>query len=161
MADCIIGLGSNVDDRSGNIRNALNSMTLFCRLSQLSSVYETEPVGYPHQGWFINIVARGIFDGDPLELLRLIMKIQDSADNDKKHKNAPRKVDIDIIAFNDVVINTQELTLPHPGMTNRLFVLLPMKEIYPDFIHPVSGDTIDKLIENCTDKSIVKPRGRL
>lgn len=161
MADCLINLGSNVDDRLGNIRDVLNSMTVFFRISQLSNVHETEPVGYPHQGWFINIAARGSFDGDPLDLLRLIMEIQDSAANEKKFKNAPRKVDIDIIAFDDFVISTKELALPHPKMTERLFVLLPMREIYPDYVHPVSGDTIDKLIEKCPDKSIVKSRGRL
>ena len=160
MADCLIGLGSNVDDRLENIRNVLNSMTVFFRISQLSGVYETEPVGYPHQGWFINIATRGTFDGDPLEFLRLIMEIQDSAANEKKFKNAPRKVDIDIIAFDDFVISTKELVLPHPGMAERLFVLIPLKEIYPDFVHPVSGYTIDKLIEECPDKSIVKSLGR-
>ena len=161
MADCIIGFGSNIDDRSGNIRNALNSMTIFFRLAKLSSIYETEPIGYDHQGWFHNAVARGIFDGDPLELINLILKIQDNAGNGKKHKNAPRKLDIDIITFDDIVINTQELTIPHPGLTERMFVLLPLKEIYPDFIHPVSKYSIDKLIENCTDKSIVKRREHL
>ncbi len=161
MADCLISLGSNVDDRLENIRTVLNSMTVFFRMSQISSVHETEPVGYPHQGWFINIVARGSFDGDPLEFLRLIMEIQDSAANEKKFKNAPRKVDIDIIAFDDFIINTKELILPHPGMPERLFVLIPLREIYPDFVHPVSGYTIDKLIGECPDKSIVKSRGRL
>ena len=130
MSDCLIGLGSNVDDRLGNIRNSLNSMTVFFRLCKVSSVWETEPVGYPHQGWFFNIVVRGAFDGDPEELLNLIMKIQDKAGNDKKHKNAPRKVDVDILTFDD-------------------------------FVHPVTGDTIDKLIENCSDESIVKHCGQL
>ena len=161
MPECLICFGSNVDDRLGNIQQAMSEMTVFFRFKKISSIYETQPVGYPHQGWFLNIVTQGEFNEDPLELLRLIMEIQNKYSLDKPFKNAPRIIDIDILTFDEINISTKELTLPHPGMKERLFVQLPLQEICPDFIHPVSKLTIDELIKNCPDKSEVKLVGEL
>ena len=161
MPECLISFGSNVDDRLGNIQQAMSEMTVFFRFKKISSLYETQPVGYPHQGWFLNLVAQGEFNEDPLELMRLILEIQGKYRGEKKFKNAPRSIDVDILTFENVIITTKELTLPHPEMDKRLFVLLPLQEICPDFIHPECRLKIDELIQNCPDKSEVKLIGDL
>jgi 2-amino-4-hydroxy-6-hydroxymethyldihydropteridine diphosphokinase len=161
MTEIFISLGSNLDDRQGNIRNALNLMTAFIKLENLSSLYESEPLGYGQQGWFINSVISGKFSKDPLELLRLCKDVETRMGRIPKYDKGPRIIDIDIITFEKLVINTPELAIPHPAMTERKFVLLPLKEITPDFIHPALEKHIDNLILECPDKSVVRKIGHL
>jgi len=161
MPDILISLGSNLDDRQGNIRSALNLITAFFRIDNLSSLYESEPLGYGQQGWFINAVVSGRFNEDPLELLKLCKDVESRMGRVSKIEKGPRIIDIDILAFDDLVVSTNEITIPHPGMTERKFVLLPIKEINPDFIHPALGIHIDDLISKCSDKSTVNRIGHL
>jgi len=161
MPDILISLGSNLDDRQGNIRSALNFMTAFFRIDNLSSLYESEPMGYGQQGWFINTVVSGGFSNDPLELLQLCKDVENRMGRVPNWKNGPRIIDIDILAFENLVVRTNEITIPHPRMTERKFVLLPVKEISPDFIHPALGKHIDDLLRECPDKSTVKKIGHL
>lgn len=161
MGDVLIGLGSNLNDREENIRFALDKITAFFRITQLSSFYETEPMHYVWQGWFINAVVSGHFEDDPLELLKLLKEIEFNMGKSPVYEKGPRMIDLDILTFDDLVVSTNELSIPHKFMTERKFVLLPIKEIMPDFIHPASKKHIDDLIADCNDKSIIIKRGHL
>ena len=157
----LISIGSNIGNREENIRFALNRLTAFFRIDNMSSIYETEPLDDIHQGWFLNMVVSGYFEHDPLELLKLVKNIESMMGRTKKTGRGPRVIDLDIIIFNDIVADTPELTIPHPRMTERKFVLVPIKEINPDFIHPTLNRHIDDLIDNCLDKSIIQKKSRL
>lgn len=161
MSKCLLSFGSNQGDRLANLKFALDYITSFVKIIDISSFYETEPVGYKHQGWFLNLVISCRFSNDPLDLLSLIKDLQADYNQLKKFQNAPRVIDVDILTFDDMVINTPELMIPHPRMSKRMFVLRPLKEIEPDFIHPVSRIHIDQLIETCTDESVVRISGHL
>ena len=161
MADVFISVGSNLNDRHGNIRWALDIMTSFFRLDDISSLYETEPWGWKHQGWFINAVITGGFREDPLELLKLLKDVESRMGRTVGIQNAPRPIDLDIIVFEKLIVSTNELTIPHPRVTERKFVLLPLKDVLPDFIHPESGKHIDQLIRECPDQSMIYRIGHL
>ena len=121
----------------------------------MSGFYETQPVDFTFQGWFYNIAVRGDFQGDPLELLKLLKGIEREFSNVKKFQYAPRVLDADILTFGNIHIETEELTIPHPKLASRRFVLIPLAEIFPDFIHPVSGLNIEEMLSQCKDDSTV------
>lgn len=158
MGDVLVSIGSNLDNREENIRHALDRMTAFFRIDNLSPLYESEPQDFDWQGWFINVVVSGFFNNDPLELLILLKDLERSMGRTKRIEKGPRIIDLDIIAFGSMIFQTPELTLPHPRMTERLFVLLPVKDIKPDFVHPVLGKSIDALISECSDKSVISTK---
>jgi 2-amino-4-hydroxy-6-hydroxymethyldihydropteridine diphosphokinase len=161
MSECLLSLGSNLDDRIGNLKTAIGEITSFARIIRVSSIYETEPVGFEDQGWFLNLVLSCNFSSDPLELFYLTREIQMQFSNTKPFKYSPRIIDIDILTFDNLQINSPDLIIPHREMLNRLFVLVPLREIKPDFIHPVNGMGIDTLVKNCMDKSVVLKLGNL
>ena len=161
MGDVLISLGSNLDYREENIRYALDRMTAFFRIVDLSFFYETEPLDYIWQGWFINAVVSGYFDDDPLELLRLLIDVESQMGRAQKYDKGPRIIDLDILIFNNIIANTAELTIPHTRMIERKFILLPIKDIKPDFIHPTLNKHIDILINECRDNSTIIRRGHL
>lgn len=124
-------------------------------MTNISSFYETQPVGFPYQGWFYNIAIRGDFQGDPHELLNLLKEMEREFSNVKRFQYAPRILDVDILTFGNISIDTPELTIPHPKLESRRFVLIPLAEIMPDFIHPVSGLRISEMLTRCMDDSTV------
>jgi 2-amino-4-hydroxy-6-hydroxymethyldihydropteridine diphosphokinase len=132
-----IGLGSNLGDRKANLRAALEALAKKVRVSAVSSLYETEPVG-PPQPMYYNAVAAIEPDVAPAALLGTLWEIERSLGRDPKHeRNAPREIDLDILMFGALKLNSARLTLPHPRMAERAFVLVPLAEIAPDVIHPV------------------------
>jgi len=108
-------------------------------------IYETEPVGYVEQRMFLNAVCRGQTELGPLQLLSLIKGIEASLGRVSSFPNAPRTIDLDIIFYGSMIMQTPELTIPHPRLEERAFVLLPLLEIAPDLSHPVSGERIKDL----------------
>ena len=135
-----ISVGSNMGDRLQNCRQGIKSLTSSgpIRLLAQSSVYMTEPVDYLEQDWFINIAIKLETDLDPLQLLDKIESIQRAAGRlQDEIRFGPRVLDLDIIFFDDRIIGSERLVVPHPRMHQRRFVLKPICDIDPTFMHPV------------------------
>ena len=141
-----LGLGSNLGDRQHNLNMALELLAQRVNVRKVSSTYETEPVGNPDQPLFLNLVARIQTRLAPLELLTLTQGIEFKLGRIRDKPNAPRSLDIDILFYGDQVIKNRQLEIPHPRIEERAFVLVPLVEIAPKLIHPVSGKSAEKLL---------------
>jgi len=152
-----LSLGSNVGDRMAELRRA---MQLFCgegmAMRRTSSVYETEPVGYTEQGWFLNCVAEISTTLEPVALLHRLQRIENQLGRERTFPKGPRTIDIDMLLYGDVVMQTEELTLPHPRMLERRFVLEPLREIVPALRLPGSGITVEEAYQQLRDPAQVR-----
>jgi 2-amino-4-hydroxy-6-hydroxymethyldihydropteridine diphosphokinase len=140
------GLGSNVGDRRQNLDKALDYLRQRLRVAELSSVYDTEPVGNTEQPRFLNMVCGVYTTLEPQALLILVKSIERKMGRQPGRTNDPRTIDIDILFYGDKVIKTPDLVIPHPRLAERAFVLVPLAEITPDLVHPVSGKRITELL---------------
>lgn len=156
MAEVFIGIGSNLGDKEQNVRKAISFINEKCKILKMSSLYETEPVGYKEQEWFLNCAIKAETKLEPDELLDFLQSIEKRLGRAKTIKNGPRTIDLDILFYADKKINKPELVIPHPRLHERLFVLAPLKEICPDFIHPISKKSIDELYTFANNPEIVK-----
>lgn len=152
MHKAFIAIGSNLGDRMKNIEIALKKMEDYgLRIIKKSSIIETEPYGFKEQGKFLNGVILIETDLDPFELLNLLLNIEKEMGRERKIRWGPRNIDLDIIFYDDLIINTDNLKIPHPDAHNRTFVMGPLSEIDPDFVHPVLNKKVKdiylKLIE--------------
>ena len=141
-----LGLGSNLGERTDNLVNAIRKLSQKTKIEQTSSVYETEPVGYEDQPLFLNAVISLTTELEPLELLRFIKQIEVELGRRPDFRNAPRIMDIDILFYGDRILQSGELTIPHPRIAERAFVLVPLAEIAPEFIYPIATVKIDDLL---------------
>jgi 2-amino-4-hydroxy-6-hydroxymethyldihydropteridine diphosphokinase len=162
MAIAYLGLGSNLGNRRRNLAQALELMSKSKKVEvqRVSSIYETEPVGYEQQPLFLNLVCQVSTALLPEELLGLLKEIEDSMGRKPSFRNAPRPIDIDILFYDDVVLESQELTVPHLRLTERAFVLVPLAEIAPELVHPVSGKTVGQLLQELGEISGVRKLGQ-
>ena len=146
MATAYIGLGSNLGDRVATLRTAVRQLGALGRITGVSSLYETEPVGYLAQPRFLNAVVALETALAPADLLHALLGTERDLGRTRSIPNAPRTLDLDLLLVDDVVLDTPELTLPHPRLHERTFVLVPLAEIAPEMIHPGSGQTIRELL---------------
>jgi 2-amino-4-hydroxy-6-hydroxymethyldihydropteridine diphosphokinase len=151
-----ISAGSNLGNKMANIEYALDELADAGRISQVSSYFETEPVGYTNQPWFLNLAIELETRLEPSELLHLCLGIEASRDRKRSFPNAPRTLDLDILLYGDIAVREENLISPHPRLSERRFVLEPLAQIAPDFLHPVLKQSIRSLLETCSDTSQVR-----
>ncbi len=146
-----IGLGSNMGDKLGTCRRAIEMLGKAGRLVKVSSFYCTEPVGYANQEDFVNAVAAIETLLSPAALLARCHVIEDALGRSRLVRWGPRTIDLDILFYGDQVINDAELTIPHPLMATRAFVLIPLAEIAPETVHPVLNMAVTQLLHGLRD----------
>jgi len=151
-----LGLGSNLGDRQNNLVQALQQMKAQIAVEEVSSFYETEPVGYLDQPRFINAVCRVSTGLSPQELFHFLKRIERRMGRQSAFRNAPRPIDIDILFYDDLIMESPELTIPHPRLAQRAFVLVPLAEIAPTLVHPVSRTTIAELLREVDSSGVRK-----
>ena len=135
MAKVLIALGSNMGDRKGNIERAIELMRARgINIQKAASMYETAPVGYTDQGWFVNTVVSGETDLSPEALLEVLQSIESELLRVKKIHWGPRTIDLDILFYDDLKMATEKLIIPHPRIKERAFVLIPLLELEPNFV---------------------------
>ena len=157
MATAYLCLGSNLGERQKNLIQALSLLSQQIKLKRVSHIYETEPVGYKEQSLFLNLVCQITTDLNSRELLYLAKAIENKMGRRPSgQKNSPRLIDIDILFFNNKIMKTQDLTIPHPRLVQRAFVLIPLAEIAPKLIHPELGKSIAELASNVAGQSGVR-----
>ena len=137
LSEAFLGLGSNLGDRAASIRRAVEMLRTVCRRADVSSLYETDAAGFTIQPAFVNAVCRVWTDLDAYSLMQRLKEIEAAAGRERVFVNAPRTLDIDILLYGRLVVETPLLTVPHPRMADRLFVLAPLVEIAPNAFHPV------------------------
>lgn len=137
MQVAYVALGANLGDREGSLTEAIRRLQTDSELtvSRISAVYETAPVGYTDQPSFLNMAVRLNTELDPISLLRRLLAIEQEMGRVRDVRWGPRNIDLDLLVVGEVVLDTPELTLPHPRMGQRAFVLVPLKDIWPEEIH--------------------------
>lgn len=151
MSRAFISIGSNLGDRIVNCMLAVSMLSTFARVAAVSSAYETEPVGPKDQPDFINCAVEIETDLPPGKLLAELLSIEDSLGRVRKERWRERAVDLDIIFYGNLVMHSDELTIPHPRAHLRRFVLEPLAEINPGLVHPVLGATASELLGKLED----------
>lgn len=148
-----LGLGSNLGERARNLENCLVRIAELASIEKKSDIYETKPWGLKSQPNFLNQVVKARTEFAPLELLSALKKIERSMGRKKSVQYGPRVIDVDILFYDNLIMQTEPLTIPHPLLTQRAFVLVPLNEIAPDYLHPVEGKKIQELskrIDQCS-----------
>ena len=142
-----LGLGSNLGDRYANLQHAVDELRKYMTVTAVSPVYSTEPWGDADQPAFLNICVAAVSSLSPHELLAHIKKTEQELGRMPARHWGPRLIDIDILFFDDLILSDETLTIPHPYMAERSFVLAPLADIIPDFHHPRTGLSVQEMLD--------------
>jgi 2-amino-4-hydroxy-6-hydroxymethyldihydropteridine diphosphokinase len=142
-----LSLGSNVGDRDHHLREAILRLETTGRIVSVSSFYETEPVEFTDQAWFLNCAVALETTETPKQLMAALLHVEQEMGRQRTGKKGPRPIDLDILLFADAVVESRELTIPHPALQRRRFVLEPLAEIAPQARHPVLKKTVRELYD--------------
>jgi len=156
-----LGFGSNLGDRTSNIERAYTLLEKSnIRILKKSHFYETKPYGVTNQPEFVNSVALVETEFGPFKLLETIKKIEKDIGRKETYRWGPRVIDIDILFYEDFILKSQTLTIPHPDLHNRCFVLIPLCELDCELVHPVLRQKISKILESliCNDVERIEVR---
>ena len=158
-----IGLGSNLGDRLGNLNFALKKLSDAVELRLISSVYETQAWGNPDQPQYLNAVCSLVSEcEDPVDFLAILKEIEITAGRRSSHGHwNPRPLDLDILFWGSRIMETEQLTVPHPLIMQRRFVLEPLCEIAPNLRNPITGQTVREILGSCPDRGDVRISGKL
>jgi 2-amino-4-hydroxy-6-hydroxymethyldihydropteridine diphosphokinase len=157
MPTVYIALGSNIGERENNLHEALDLLAeAGLKIKKVSSFYETEPVDYLDQAWFLNAVLEADTALPAVDLLQTLRAIETGMGSKKAFAKGPRLIDLDLLLYANESLNTLELQIPHPRMLDRRFVLVPLAEIAPNLKHPSWPVTTAELLLRTSDKSAVK-----
>jgi len=141
-----LSLGSNMGNRAANLKAAVGQLTPQLRVLSVSKIYETPPWGFTDQPHFLNQVVKAETYETPEALLSHLKRLELALGREPNFKNGPRKIDIDILLYDDLVLNTPPLVIPHGNMQDRAFVLVPLNELAPDLVHPVLKKSVRELL---------------
>ena len=151
-----LGLGSNVGDRENNLRRALEALAApDLRIARLSPIYETEPVEFTEQAWFLNQVIELETELFPMQLLTRLTRVERSLGRVRTIPKGPRIIDIDILFFSRAVVRTAKLEIPHPAIAARRFVLAPLADLAPGLRHPVTRRTVREMLDAAPAAKVV------
>lgn len=156
MANIVLSLGANLGDREKNLFRALDSLAQFVHVTRASSIYETEPVGVREQPWFLNLVCLGTTSLSPVDVLRRIKRIEIEMGRTEGIRFGPRPIDIDILFYDRLIQLSPALTIPHPRLHERAFVLVPLVEIAPQLVHPRLRLPVRSLLEQLASQEQVR-----
>lgn len=157
MRECnvFIGLGSNIGNRAEHLKKGLHMLSMSIAITEISSIYETEAWGYAAQPCFLNLVCRVQTCKSPGALLELCKYVETAVGRTHTFRYGPRILDLDILSYGDHSISTDSLKLPHPGLAERAFVLVPLSEIAPGWRHPSLGKNALELLKDIRDPGFV------
>lgn len=157
MSKVYLGLGSNIEPREQYLARSKNLLRQHdITVIEQSSLYETEPLT-PEQSWYINQVIAVTTDQSPQQLLHTLKAIEHDLGRKPRERWAEREIDLDILLYDNLIVDTLSLQIPHPELTKRKFVLVPLAEVAADAIEPRTGKTIKELLEDCNDRLTVTP----
>ena len=151
-----LALGTNLGDRLANLKQAISSLTPQLDVKAKSQVYETPPWGFEDQPKFLNQVVKAKTYLEPERLLKHLKRLEVALGRKESFVNGPRLIDIDILFYDDLVLNKPALVIPHPRLHERGFVLLPLLDIAPDLVHPVQKKTVSEMAAMCNAEGIEK-----
>ena len=151
-----LALGTNLGDRSANLKQAIAALTPQMEVKAKSSVYETPPWGFEDQPKFLNQVIKAKTYLDPEPLLKHLKRLEVALGRKESFLNGPRLIDIDLLFYNNLVVDKPSLVIPHPRLHERGFVLLPLMDLAPDLVHPVKKKSVREMLALCNVEGIEK-----
>lgn len=152
MADVLLALGTNLGDRKGNLESAIAHLAHVMVVHDRSALYETAPMYVTDQPAFLNMAVGGETVLEPEMLLHTLKEIEEELGRFETFRNGPRLIDVDILFYDDQVIDLPDLVVPHPRLHERAFVLMPLADIAADRIDPRSGRTVGQMLDDVEGK---------